>query len=554
MTPLHLRCFTAAACLLLSACATTAPYAPREASSYADHLVGRLANLRQDYPAAADRYFAALRREPRNQTLLEGAAIASLASGDIPRARQAARMAPRTDAPAYAYAIRGADHLAAGRTRQAADELNRVEGSAAEHLVTRMMLVWARAAQGGVDDVIADLSPLASIRPYGGLFAYQQAMALDYANRDDEALAIYATASEAGMFLPPAIERHADLLARSGRGEEAAALLRDDADASNPALSAAYARLSAGQPIETRRITPAVGAATGLYGLAAIFQQEGDETNALATLTLALMLDPQLDAARLMSAQIQTGLGHVEQARAALAPIPASSPYASTARLLEAWALIDEDRPDEALAAARTAADAGDARAQRALADMYRTLDRHNEAEPIYTQLLADNPADWRLYFSRGAARERLGRWPEAEADFQAALRIAPDQPDVLNYLGYSWVDRGEHLQEGLAMIQRAVELRPNSGAIIDSLGWAYYRLGDYAQALDYLEHAVEIEPSDPTLNDHLGDVYWRVGRRIEARFQWQRTLTLEPDDPAAIQAKLDHGLPNEPPARSATR
>lgn len=549
-----MRYFTAAACLLLSACATSLAPEPREAASYADHLVGRLANLRQDHASAADRYFAALRREPRNQNLLEGAAIASLASGDIARARQAAAMAPRNGAPAYAYAIRGADHLAAGRTRAAVDELERVEGSAAEHLITRMMSVWARAAQGAVDDVIADLSPLASIRPYGGLFGYQQAMALDYAGRSDEALAMYASASDAGMFLPPAIERHADLLARNGRTEEAEALLRDDANGTNPALVAAYARLSAGQPIATRRFTPAQGAAIGLYGLAAIFQQEGDETNALATLTLALILDPQLDAARLMSAQIQTDLGHIEQARAALAPIPASSSYASTARTMEAWALIDENRRDEALVAARAAAEGGDARARRALADMYRSLQRHAEAEPIYTALLEENPADWRLYFSRGAARERLGRWPEAEADFQAALRIAPDQPDVLNYLGYSWVDRGEHLQEGLAMIQRAVELRPNSGAIIDSLGWAYYRLGDYAQALDYLEHAVELEPADSTLNDHLGDVYWRTGRRIEARFQWQRALALDPDDPAPIQAKLDRGLPDEPPARSATR
>ena len=132
----------------------------------------------------------------------------------------------------------------------------------------------------------------------------------------------------------------------------------------------------------------------------------------------------------------------------------------------------------------------------------------------------------------------------------QEALRLSPDQPDVLNYLGYSWIDRGERLDEGLAMIQRAVELRPFSGAIIDRLGWAYFRMGDYPRALDLLERAVELEPSDPTLNDHLGDVYWRMGRRIEARFQWERALSFEPEEPDTIRAKLEAGLPAEPARR----
>jgi Flp pilus assembly protein TadD len=277
-------------------------------------------------------------------------------------------------------------------------------------------------------------------------------------------------------------------------------------------------------------------------------------TNALAVLTLALMLDPQLDAAHLMFAQVQSSLAHPDLARAALARIPATSPYASSARVMEAWTLTDEGRNDEALAMTRAAGEAGDVRAKRALADMYRNLERYEDAEPIYTELIASAPSDWRLYFSRGAARERLGRWPEAEADFQRALEISPEQPDVLNYLGYSWIERGERLQEALAMIERAVELRPSSGAIIDSLGWAHYRLGDYARAVDYLEHAVQLEPADPTLNDHLGDVYWRLGRRIEARFQWQRALTLEPNNRATIDTKLEGGLPAEPAPISATR
>jgi Flp pilus assembly protein TadD len=302
------------------------------------------------------------------------------------------------------------------------------------------------------------------------------------------------------------------------------------------------------------RLTPARGAATALYGMSALFRQEHDPTNSLAALTLSLMLDPDFDGARLALAQQQADAGNIDRARAVLAEIDSASAYGLSARILDAWIVHDHGDEETALTLARANAETGDTRARRALADMYRGAERYAEAEPLYTELIAEQPQDWRLHFSRGAARERLGRWPEAEADLRRALELSPDQPDVLNYLGYMWVDRGDHLQEGLAMIRRAAELRPMSGAIIDSLGWAYYRMGDYAQALEWLEAAVRLEPADPTLNDHLGDVYWRVGRRIEARFQWQRAMTLDPDDPEAIRLKIETGLPAEPSPQSATR
>jgi Flp pilus assembly protein TadD len=379
-------------------------------------------------------------------------------------------------------------------------------------------------------------------------------MALDYAGRDAEALAAYEAAARGGLWLPTGVERHADLLVRLGRRDDAARLLNAESNRANPALAAALARVNAGERAAVEPLTPARGAAAGLYGLSAIFLGESDSTNGLAALTLALMLDPAYDGARLAFAQEHARLGHIDLARAALARIAPESPYAGAARMMEAWVLLDSGAEEEAIELARANAASGDLRARRTLADMYRNLGRYGEAEPIYTSMLADSPNDWRLHFARGAARERLGRWPDAEADLRRALELSPDQPEVLNYLGYSWIDRGEHLEEGLAMIRRAVELRPGSGAIIDSLGWAYYRLGDYAQALDHLERAVELEPADPTLNDHLGDVYWRLGRRIEARFQWQRALTLEPDNSAAIEAKLSGGLPAEPASRSANR
>lgn len=537
-----LRLVAVAASFAVAACAATR--APPRAEAYADFLVGRVASMQQDHEVAADRYFSALARAPQDSSLIEGAINAALASGDADRARRAAAMAS-DEAPAAALLVQASEAIVARRWRAAEQAIERVEGDAIQELEARLLFTWIRTAQGRVDEAAADLGPLARIQPYGALFAYQQAMAFDYAQRPDEALAAFDAARAGGLRLPAGIERHADLLARRGARDQAVALLSETVGADSPALTAALARAQAGQAVAASPLTPARGAAVSVYGLGAIMRQEADSGAALRALTLALMLDPELDAARLALAQVQAEIGHADAARAALEGIAPTSPYYSQGRLISAWILLDAGREEEAVALARVNAQRGDPIAVRALADMYRNLRRFEEAEPIYTQLIDAGGEDWRLYFSRGATRERMGRWPEAEADLRHALELSPDQPDVLNYLGYYWVDRGERLDEALAMLERAVLQRPRSGAIIDSLGWAHYRLGDYAQALIFIERAVELEPADPTLNDHLGDVYWRLGRRIEARFQWRRALSLAPDDPAAIEEKLVDGLPD---------
>ena len=184
------------------------------------------------------------------------------------------------------------------------------------------------------------------------------------------------------------------------------------------------------------------------------------------------------------------------------------------------------------------------------LGDLLRHDERYDEAEAAYSRAIArlgkPKREHWTLLYARGIAYERTKRWPEAEADFLKALELEPEQPFVLNYLGYSWVDQGLHLDRAKNMLNRAVELRPDDGFIVDSLGWVHYRLGDYDAAVDSLERAVELEPADPVINDHLGDAYWRVGRQREARYQWQRVLTLEPDEEvtAEVEQKLRSGLP----------
>ncbi len=537
----------------MASCASTPP-APPNSASYGDYLIGRVANLRSDHEGASERYFAALAHAPHNAALIDGALAASLAAGEEARARRAAAMAGPNDPSAYAHIVRAADALAVGDWARAQRQLMHLEGNAGQELIARMLAVWAGAGRGESSQAGENFASLMNLRPYGGLFVYQQAMALDFAQRSDEALAAYELAARGDMRSPLGIERHADLLARRGARAEAIALLSADSARESPALAAALARLQAGGPAASDLLTPARGAAAAMQGLSGMFLREGDAVAGLASLTLALMLDPKLDSARLAFAQAQSDLGQIAAARVALARIQPPSPYAGSARTMEAWLLYDAGEREAALTLARASAESGEPRALRSLADLYRDMERYDEAEPIYAELIARAPQDWRLYFARGAARERLGRWPEAEADMQRALELSPEQPDVMNYLGYSWVDRGERLSEGLALIQRALEQRPMSGAIVDSLGWAHYRLGDFPRALELLERAVELSPADPTLNDHLGDAYWRMGRRIEARFQWRRALALEPDAPQPIQTKLEHGLPAEPTPQTAHR
>jgi Flp pilus assembly protein TadD len=189
------------------------------------------------------------------------------------------------------------------------------------------------------------------------------------------------------------------------------------------------------------------------------------------------------------------------------------------------------------------------------LGNVLRGRKQYGECADVYSKAIAAIPqpakVNWIVFYFRGICLERAKQWDKAEADLKKALELYPDQPHVLNYLGYSWIDQGRNLDEGMRMIRRAVEQRPDDGYIVDSLGWAYYRIGNYVEAVKHLERAVELRPEDPTINDHLGDAYWRVGRNLEAQFQWQHARDLKPDpeDLPKIEQKLKAGLPEETPS-----
>ncbi len=340
---------------------------------------------------------------------------------------------------------------------------------------------------------------------------------------------------------------------RQGHSDQAQALydrfLRQN---STSDLATAVAAIRAAGPPKPPVTSPADGLAAAMFDLASVLNQPETVDLALLYDRVALALRPQFPLAQLLLSDILSAQKKPEESLAVLRDLPKESPYYWSAQLRSAINLDTLDRTDEAIVQLKTMAAENPTSlgALVSLGDILRVKKRFAEAADAYDEAIrrteaANVPEKWTLFYDRGVARERSGQWEKAEADLQKALELKPDQPMVLNYLGYSWIDRGEHLDQGMKMIEKAVELRPDDGYIVDSLGWAHYRMGDYEAAAEKLEKAIELVPEDPTINDHLGDAYWRLGRLTEARYQWRRALQFGPqeDEIKPIEAKIEHGL-----------
>jgi Flp pilus assembly protein TadD len=332
-----------------------------------------------------------------------------------------------------------------------------------------------------------------------------------------------------------------------------AALARNPLDAD---LAAARARAAARKPAPPLP-TIKQGAARAIIAAAVGAVTERQSQIAQAYLQLALRLDPDREEALLLLGDVLAGADDPEAARAAYARIPVGSSSYQAARTKLAWTYQQAGDSETAIrmASEQLKASPGDRLAASTLADMLRANERYAESAAVLDTVIGKggvSESDWRLLYMRGVALEQSGRSVDAERDLTAALALRPDEPELLNYLGYLWIDRGVRLDEAQRMIEKALATNPRSGAMIDSLAWAYYRKGDYKTAVEKLEQAVELEPADPDINDHLGDAYWRVGRRVEAEFQWRRVLTLEPDRrrKAEVEAKLANGLGASGPAQ----
>jgi Flp pilus assembly protein TadD len=295
--------------------------------------------------------------------------------------------------------------------------------------------------------------------------------------------------------------------------------------------------------------------AEAMIAPAATLMIQHQQDVALAYLRLALRLDPNRDEAWMLAGDVLSNAGDVGAARDAYSRLKPGTDRFISARNKLAWTYQNADDHAAALKMARETLAAAPASQEAAvnLADLLRADEQYEESAAVLDKVIAaqGDHVDWRLLYARAASLEQAGRWKDAERDLSVALKQRPDEPELLNFLAYSWIDRGERLDEALVMVKKAVDANPQSGAMLDSLGWAYFRLGDFKTAVAKLEDAVVLEPADPDVNNHLGDAYWRVGRKVEAEYQWRRVLILQPSAKlkTEIDLKLKSGLDAAHPA-----
>lgn len=524
---------------------------PRGAdSALHGYVLGRMAAT-DDKLADAARYFEAARlAAPRDPLLTRRAFDLAVAGGDRKLAAALAAQLAATDrADATVAVIRIADAVARRdwRGADAARALIADAGYAA--VVGPVVEAWTKFGRGQTEAALAQLDPAGFTGFARGYIGEQRAHLLAAAGRHAEAAAAYrellAGAAGGVNFLRLG---EADALQQAGQREAAAKLLAGAAG-DGPVL-AARARLAAGRRIGALAGSPQDGIGWLFARLAVDLARDQPVNLALVFARAATFVAPDNSATWLIAGDVLARGARGAAALAAYDRIAPGDPLAATVRARRAAVLSDtgEDKAALALLLAATAGPAATAEDLARLGDWYRRAERHKEAAAAYGRAVdAAGPAanGWSLLFLRGSSREQAGDWAAAEADLRAALARAPDEPQVLNYLGYSLLDRGQKLAEARMLIERASKLRPDDGFITDSLGWAYYRIGQYELAATTLERAVASEPGDPTINEHLGDAYWRIGRRIEARFRWQATLDLQPT-PAqlkSVTAKLDYGL-----------
>lgn len=529
-------------------------------TSYGQFLAGQAA-LRDGKSKEAAGYFgtaAVLGEDPG--VIGERSFTALLLAGDISRAATVAPTGPDATEAVKRLGVltRVVEAIAVGKGKDAQTLLKTDPPGFPHQQAAALLAPWAAAAAGDKEGAI--VQPTLRSDKLVQFFGQQgQARLFERAKRYDEAetdyKALTANATTASIFTLD----YGAFLERRKRHDDAvavydAALRAAPNDLGLQRARARAAAKGAPPPLPTVR----QGAAEGLVACAATFAGERQAQFALAYLRLALRLDPARDEAWVLVGDLLNQNEDPQGAIEAYSHVPPGSPHYASAQSKTAWAWNDIGDKAKALEVARAAATAApnDRDASVALADLLRAGGQWNESVAVLDPIIAreSTTPDWRLLYLRAVALEQAKRWPEAERDLKAALKVNPDEPELLNFLGYTWIDRNEHLPEALGMVQKAVAARPQSGAMLDSLGWAYYRLGDYKTAVDKLEAAVEMEPGDPDVNGHLGDAYWKVGRKTEAEFQWRRVLSLDPDDKqkAEAEAKLKNGLgPGGPAAKS---
>jgi tetratricopeptide (TPR) repeat protein len=539
---------------LILAASLAAPVRAEEKIDSGAYLAARIAETENDFRAAAGWYGKAILADSGNPQLLDGAILAEIGIGDFALATEVARLRKALDGEVSQLAELALFADEAKREDYAALLAGAEGGRDLGDLANSLVVAWAKVGAGKMSEALDDFDALTKKKGFEAFGYYHKALALASVGDFEGADAILSgkaagpiTVMRRGVFA------HAQILSQLERNADAIALLdKAFGTATDPVVDPIRRRLQAGEPIPFDIVTSARdGIAEVFFTISTALNGEADPVYTLLHLRIAGYLRPDHADALLMTADVLEELGQHDLAAETYAAFPPEDPTYVTAEVGRASALRAQGKSDAAIEALQTLARShGDLLGvQFALADLLRSQDRFDEAEVAYSAAIelakAAKSENWVLYFYRGICHEQSKDWAPAEADFRKALELNPTQPQVLNYLGYGLVDRGEKLDEALGMIEKAVAADPEQGYIIDSLAWAYFKLGRYADALKPMEKASLLEPVDPIVTDHLGDVYWKNDRKLEARFQWRRALSFEPTDTdkTRILRKIDVGL-----------
>ena len=519
------------------------------------YLAARHASVERDATAASAFYRAALRSDPKNSELLDRAFIAALADGDIDAAvKLADRILTVDKNNRVARLVAGVRSLKQKNYAVAQQNINQSIRGPITDLVATLLSGWASYGAGNTQTAVSSIDKLAGPEWYPIFKDLHTGMILELANKQKEAGARFERAYKLDDSALRVSDAYARWLSRNRDAAAATAIYQgfDKKLARHPLVVEGIRETKAGKKLSPLAENPQQGAAEALYGIGASLTRRGGEDLALVYLQLALYLNPNHSLALLSLADLYETVKKPQMAIKIYERVPANSPLKRNAQIQLATDLDAVDRTEEGIKILNgvVADDPKDVEAIMALGNIERARKKFAECGDTYGKAIDASDAgkpNWVLYYFRGICFERSKQWPKAEADLKKALELQPDQAHVLNYLGYSWIDQGINLDEAMKMIRRAVDQRPDDGFIVDSLGWAYYRIADYDNAVKNLERAVDLKPEDPTINDHLGDAYWRVGRKLEARFQWAhaRDLKPDPDELPKIEAKIRDGLPD---------
>ena len=534
-------------------------------SAYGRFLAGRHAEALRENRRAADYLGGVLDVAPDNPPLMRRTMLLYLSDGRVDKATElAGRLVAFEPNETTALLLLALGDLTTGATDRAMERLDAMPQSGPSRILVPILQAWTTLAAGDPQAAVEQIRASSALSRLGPLLEFHVALLAEVGGLDQTAEAAYlALAGDRPELTLKSVLAFGGFLNRTERADQARALMNAYLETNPDSMAGAsiIAKLDAGERWPAPVDSTATGLAEVLYTMANLLTREGASNAALQYCRLALHLRPDDALTKLLLADIYVSQDRNADAVEALQTIVPDSPYRWLSRLSIANNLAQLENYDEAVVLLREMSDEAPRRfdATQALADLLRQTERYEDAVPAYDQAIdraaAAQSSQWRLLYGRGIALERTQQWDRAEADFLAALELEPDQPFVLNYLGYSWIEKGLNLDRARDMIETAVRLRPRDGYIVDSLGWVLFQLGDYDGAVRQLERAVELRPNDPVINDHLGDAFWLAGRAHEARFQWRRALGFDPEEDARalIEGKLE-GRELPQPAKKSDR